>query len=119
MEAIVMIKKTYTARINRVRNMQDGLQAHLKQLARLGATPEFLAKLTRLQGSVYQIQEQRKTLKNIAMEATAAKNRNLKEAEKLCSKARKWVRRQFPQETWSEFGFRKGEYGKKELTGEK
>ncbi|HBF36960.1 MAG TPA: hypothetical protein DDW50_06525 [Firmicutes bacterium] len=46
------------------------------------------------------------------MQATAAKNCNLKEAERLCNQARKWVRRELPAEAWTEFDFRKGEYGK-------
>lgn len=113
-----MIKRTYTTRMNRVRSMLCGLSAHAEQLAGYGATPEFLANLALLHEGVNRIQAQRKVIKNSAMEATAAKNRNLKAAEQLCSKARKWVRSELPQAAWQEFGFRKGEYGKNDNQGE-
>ncbi len=105
-----MIQKTYTARINRVRSMVSGLTTYLEQLEKHGASPEFLAALSLFKGNLHQIQEYRRTLKKDSLEATAAKNCNLKEAEHLCSRARKWVRREFPAEVWPQFGFRKGEY---------
>jgi hypothetical protein len=107
-----MISRTYTARMKRVRSMAKGLTGHLDPMEKQGATPEFLASLALFQENLHQIQRQRQVLKKTSMQATAAKNCNLKEAERLCSQARKWVRRELPAEAWTEFGFRKGEYGK-------
>ncbi len=113
-----MIQKTYTARMNRVRTMLKGLTAHPDQLEKHGATPEFRKALAIFQENLQQIQGQRRNIKRLSLEATTAKNLNLKNAERLCSKARKWVRREFPPETWAEFGFTKGEYNKDKGKGE-
>jgi hypothetical protein len=107
-----MFKRTYTAKINRVRSMLKGLTAYLERLDKYGANPEFLASLALFKGNLSQIQKYRQTLKKNSIKATAAKNCNLKEAERLCSRARKWVRREFSAEVWPEFGFRKGEFKK-------
>ncbi|HBF37929.1 MAG TPA: hypothetical protein DDW50_11470 [Firmicutes bacterium] len=122
-----MFQRTDTARMNRVRSMLKGLTAYLEQLDKYGANPGFLASLALFKGNLHQIQEYRKTLKKNSwncsnnsqknarvFSATAAKNCNLKKAEHLCSKARKWVRREFPAEVWPEFGFRKGEFSAKQ-----
>ena len=111
-----MIQKTYTARIKRIRSMLKGLIAGQEQLQKYGATPEFLASLAMFKGNLSQIQQHRQALKQNSIAATAAKNCSLKEAERLCSRARKWIRRQFPPDVWAEFGFRKGEYGKAKST---
>jgi hypothetical protein len=107
-----MIQKTYSARIKRIRSMLNGLIAGQEQLQKYGATPDFLASLAMFKGNLSQIQQHRQDLKQHSIAATAAKNCSLKEAEHLCSQARKWVRRQFAPDVWGEFGFRKGEYGK-------
>lgn len=112
-----MVSKTYTARVNRVHAMLKGLTAHLGSLEKHGANPEFLESLAIFMNNLHEIQKQRRTLKKLAIEATTAKNLNLNNAERLCSKARKWVRREFPPEAWPEFGFAKGEYAKEKPGG--
>lgn len=107
-----MIQKTYAARMKRIHAMLRGIAAHWEQLEKHGATSEFRETLTIFTENLQQIQEQRQTIKKLSIEATTAKNLNLNKAERLCSKARKWVRREFPPEAWIEFGFEKGQYGK-------
>lgn len=108
-----MFQRTYTARVKRIHAMLSGLAAHQDQMEKHGATSEFRETLTIFKENLQQIQEQRQTLRKLSIEATTVKNLNLNKAERLCSKARKWVRHEFPPETWIEFGFKKGEYGKK------
>ena len=91
-----MIKKTFTARYNRIHSMMAGLYGHTEEFAKYGATPEFLNELSQLYEKVHQIQKRRRAIKKSSLAATAAKDLNLKEAEKLCSTARKWVRNEFP-----------------------
>ena len=107
-----MIRKTFTARYGRIRSMLRGLKNHPGRFDKYGATPVFLNKLTGLYVEVGRIQKRRRDIKEKSIAATADKNRNLKEAEKLCSKARKWVRRELPAQAWPVFGFFKGEYAK-------
>ncbi len=114
-----MIKKNFTARYSRVHNMLKGLKSHTGQFSKYGATPEFLNQLTGIYAAVNQIQKQRRAIKKTSLEATAAKNHSLKEAEKLCGKARKWIRLELPADAWPEFGFKKGEYQKEKKSMEK
>ena len=107
-----MINKSFTARYTRVRSMMTGLYRNHEKFAKYGASPEFLNDLAQLYQKVQQIQNRRKTIKKSSLAATAAKNLKLKEAEKLCGAARKWVRRELPADTWPEFGFEKGEWAK-------
>jgi hypothetical protein len=111
--------RTYTARMNRIHSMVKGLTDHLDPMAKEGATLDFLASLILFQENTRRIQKERQALKKNSLQATAAKNCNLKEAEKMCSKARKWVRRELPPEAWTQFGFKKGEFAKKATPGSK
>ena len=104
-----MIEKTFKARYSRINNMLKGLKSRPGQFSKYGATPEFLKQLTGIYEEVNQIQKQRRAIKKTSIAATAAKNRSLKEAEKLCGKARKWIRLELPADAWPEFGFKKGE----------
>jgi hypothetical protein len=113
-----MIQKTYSARIKRIGSMLKGLIASQEQLQKYGATPEFLTSLTMFKSNLSQIQQHRQDLKQQSIAATAAKNCSLKEAERLCSQARKWVRREFAPDVWTEFGFQKGEYGENKSKSE-
>ena len=110
-----MIKKTFSARYGRIRSMMIGLYNHHQEFAKYGASPEFLNDLSQLYEKVHQIQKRRKAIKKSSISATAAKDLELKEAEKLCNAARKWVRRELPADAWPEFGFKKGEYAKPTL----
>ncbi len=46
-------------------------------------------------------------------EATSEAEKTMGELEGLCGNARQIVRMDFVEETWPEFGFRKGEYSSK------
>ena len=115
----MMIEKTFTARYTRIQSMLKGLKSHTGQFSKYGATPEFQNRITRLYEEVNTIQKQRQAIKKTSLEATAAKNHSLKEAEKLCGKARKWIRLELPADAWPEFGFKKGEYQKEKKSMEK
>jgi hypothetical protein len=107
-----MIEKTFAARYSRIRSMMIGLYRHSEEFTPSGASPEFLTELSYLYTEVKRIQKRRRVLQKNSLGATAAKNRSLAQAEKLCGKARKWVRRKLPAEAWPEFGFKKGEYAR-------
>ena len=57
--------------------------------------------------------DDRNALKARSQEATAQAEKTMGDLEKLCSDAKKLVRMELPEETWPEFGFRKGEYSSK------
>jgi hypothetical protein len=113
------MQRTYTARMNRIRSMVTGLTDLLDPLEKQKVTLDFLASLILFQENTRRIQKERQASKKASMQATAAKNCNLKKAERMCSKARKWIRRELPPEVWTEFGFKKGEFAKKTTPGSK
>lgn len=107
--------KSFANRINKAKNMMAGLTTHATQLSKRGITPEFITQMTLLYEQANQVENERNAIKARSQEATAKVEQVMTELDRLCSQAKKLVRIELPQETWPEFGFRKGEYAVKQV----
>jgi hypothetical protein len=97
--------KTFAQQLNDAKNMLAGLAAHADQIAKRGISVESLINANALYDLVSRLQNERNALKSRSQEATVQAEQLMTELESLCSEAKK----EFPKETWPEFGFRKGE----------
>lgn len=106
---------TFANRLMTAKNMVAGLTAHASELASRGITTEVLAQMNQLYEEAIQLDDKRNALKARSQEATAQSEETMSELESLCRDAKKIVRMELPEETWPEFGFRKGEYAAKKV----
>jgi hypothetical protein len=104
---------TFAQRLMNVKNMLAGLGAHTSELSKRGITPEVLTQMGQLYQQAVKQDDDRNALKARSLESTANAEQTMTELESFCSDARKLVRMELSQESWPEFGFRKGEFASK------
>lgn len=109
-----MTRRSYAHRINRVKTILEGIAAHADKLAQWGVTSEYIAKINNLYDQACVIAQRRNALKSANQLATVEQEQIMAELEGNCGMIKKLVRYQLPKEYWPEFGFRKGEYAKKD-----
>jgi hypothetical protein len=107
---------TFAQRLIDAKNMLAGLTAHTSELSKRGITPEALAQISQLYQQAAKQDDDRNALRARNQEATLQAEQTMDELEGLCSDARKLVRMELPEVTWPEFGFRKGEFARKEAS---
>ena len=104
---------TFVERLNSTKNMIAGLSAHAEEVSKRGFTKEVLDQMSKLYEKAAKLDDDRNALKARSQEATTQAEETMSELESLCSNAKKIVRMDLAEETWPEFGFRKGEYSSK------
>ena len=104
---------TFAQRLVSVKNMIAGINAHANEVSKRGITQEVLDQMSQLYEKAAKLDDDRNALKARSQEATAQAEETMSDLETLCSNAKKVVRMDFAEETWPEFGFRKGEYASK------
>ncbi len=109
--------RSYVRRMARIKNLLEGMALLGDKLEKWGISQELMNKITMLYNQATINEQKKKILKDSARQLTAAQNQLLKDLESYCTLVREWVRFEFPQETWPEFGFRKGEYAVKRTAG--
>ena len=103
---------TYAERLISAKNMIAGLSAHAGEVGKRGITQEVLDQMSGLYEKAAKLDDDRNALKARSQEATTQVEETMSDLENLCSNAKKIIRMDFAEETWPEFGFRKGEYAK-------
>ena len=106
---------TFAERLMTAKNMVAGLTAHAPDLTSRGITKEVLDQMNQLYERAIELDDKRNALKARSQEATSETEETMSELESLCSDAKKIVRMELPEESWPEFGFRKGEYAAKKV----
>ncbi len=109
---------TFAERLMTAKNMLAGLTAHASDLAGRGITKEVLDQMNQLYERAIELDDKRNALKARSQEATSETEETMSELESLCSDAKKIVRMEMPEESWPEFGFRKGEYAAKKVVAQ-
>ena len=103
---------TFAKRLITAGNMIAGLSAHTDEVSQRGFTQEVIGQMTALYEKALGLDDKRNALKARSREATSEAEKTMSELEGLCGEARQIVRMDFIEETWPEFGFRKGEYAR-------
>ena len=104
---------TFAKRLITAGNMIAGLTAHADEVSQRGFTKEVIGQMTALYEKAVGLDDKRNALKARSREATSEAEKTMGQLEGLCGDARQIVRMDFVEETWPEFGFRKGEYASK------
>jgi hypothetical protein len=104
---------TFSKRLILVKNMLAGLNAHASELSKRGITQEVLDQMSQLYEKATKQDDDRNALKARSQEATAEAEQTMYDLESRCSEAKKLVRMDLSEQTWPEFGFRKGEFASK------
>ncbi len=107
---------TFAKRLITAENMIAGLAAHTDEVSQRGFTKEVIGQMTALYQKAVGLDDKRNALKARSREATSEAEKTMGQLEGLCGNARQIVRMDFVEETWPEFGFRKGEYAGKKAT---
>lgn len=103
---------TFAERTLSAKNLIAGLGAHLGELGKRGITQEVITEMSGLYNDAIRKNESRNALKARSQEATAETEEIMNHLESMCSDAKKIVRMELPEETWPEFGFRKGQFSR-------
>ena len=104
---------TFAKRLITAKSMIAGLSAHADEVSQRGFTKEVIGQMTGLYEKAVGLDDKRNAIKARSREATSEAEKTMGELESLCGDARQIVRMDFVEETWPEFGFRKGEYAAK------
>jgi hypothetical protein len=107
---------TFAQRLVSAKNIIAGLAAHVETLSKRGFTQEVIDQMSGLYDQAVKQDDARNALKARSQEATTQAEETMTELESFCGDAKKIIRMDLPEETWPEFGFRKGEYAGKGTT---
>ena len=107
---------TFAQRLVSAKNIIAGLTAHVETVSKRGFSQEVIDQMSELYDQAVKQDDARNALKARSQEATTQAEETMTELESLCGDAKKIIRMDLPEETWPEFGFRKGDYASKGTT---
>ena len=109
-----MAYQTFAHPIKKVKTLLDGLQSYGDELAKWGVSAEVISQLNENYTQANLNEQKRNELKASSREASSAQEQTMNDSKKQYGMIKKLVRIALPEEAWPAFGFRAGEYAKKE-----
>lgn len=104
-----MLKKDFSFRINKIKQLLGGMKARADEVAVWGYTAEFIEGLSKIYDELNQLQDVRNANITAGKAATAKQQQLLQEAEKQATMVRQSIRSRLPEADWNQFGFYPGE----------
>jgi hypothetical protein len=104
-----MLKRDFSFRINKIKQLLGGLKARTEEAAAWGYSAEFIVSLSTIHDELTRLQDVRNTNITEGKAATAKQQQLLLEAEKQATMVRQSIRSRLPESDWNQFGFYPGE----------